>query len=142
MDEQALRESIEQVRRGELSRRRFVQGMVGLGLTAPMAIGMLDLAGVATAQPREQVFTPTKRGGGGDLRILMWDAPTLLHPHFGRGLRDVTAARLFYEPLAAPTAEGTFAPVLASETKGSGGSGDRCRPRSTTLNTRSTCFRW
>ena len=115
MDEQSLRESIEQVRRGELSRRRFVQGMVGLGLTAPMAIGLLDLAGVATAQPREQAFNPTKRGGGGDLKALMWDAPTLLHPHFGRGLRDVTASRLFYEPLAAPAPDGTFTPILASE---------------------------
>jgi peptide/nickel transport system substrate-binding protein len=118
MDEQALRELIGRVQRGQSSRRRFVQTMVGLGLTAPMAIGMLASAGVATAQPREPGLAPTKRGGGGDLRILMWDAPTLLHPHFGRGLRDVTASRLFYEPLAAPTAEGTFAPVLASEIPG------------------------
>ena len=45
----------------------------------------------------------------------MWDAPTMLHPHFGRGLRDFTASRIFYEPLAAPTTEGTFRPVLAEE---------------------------
>src|SRR5215472_4987775 len=45
----------------------------------------------------------------------MWDAPTLLHPHFGRGLRDVTASRLFYEPLAAPAPDGTFTAILASE---------------------------
>ena len=45
----------------------------------------------------------------------MWDAPTLLHPHFGRGLRDFTVSRIFYEPLAAPTVEGSFAPVLADE---------------------------
>ena len=115
MDEHALREIIRQVQRGQLSRRRFVQTMMRLGLTAPMAVGMLASAGVATAQAREPGLAPSKRGGGGDLRILMWDAPTLLHPLFGRGLRDVTAARLFYEPLAAPTAEGTFAPVLASE---------------------------
>jgi peptide/nickel transport system substrate-binding protein len=118
MDEQALRELIGQVQCGQLSRRRFVQTMLGLGLTVPMAIGMLASAGVATAQPREPGLAPSKQGGGGDLRILMWDAPTLLHPHFGRGLRDVTASRLFYEPLAAPTAEGTFAPVLASEMPG------------------------
>jgi peptide/nickel transport system substrate-binding protein len=45
----------------------------------------------------------------------MWDAPTLLHPHFGRGLRDYTASRLFYEPLATATPEGTFVPVLAED---------------------------
>src|SRR5262249_58600853 len=117
MEEQALRDLIGQVKRGQLSRRSFVQSMVGLGLTAPMAIGLLASTGVATAQPQSQPAgpTPTKRGGGGALRILMWDAPTVLHPHFGRGLRDLTASRLFYEPLAAPTAAGTFAPVLASE---------------------------
>lgn len=115
MEEQGLRELIEQVKAGSLSRRRFVQAMVGVGLTAPVAIQLLGSAGVATAQPRSANFNPTKRGGGGDLRILMWDAPTLLHPHFGRGLRDFTVSRLFYEPLAAPTAEGTFAPVLAEE---------------------------
>ena len=45
----------------------------------------------------------------------MWDAPTLLHPHFGRGLRDFTVQRIFYEPLAAPAPDGTFVPVLAAE---------------------------
>jgi len=117
MKEQVLRELIGQVKRGQLSRRSFVQTMVGFGLTAPMAIGLLASAGVATAQPQSQPSgpTPTKRGGGGDLKILMWDAPTLLHPHFGRGLRDLTASRLFYEPLAAATPDGQFAPVLAAE---------------------------
>src|SRR5436309_2733554 len=115
MDERALRELVEQVERGRLSRRRFVQTLVGLGLTAPMATALLGSAGVAAAQPRESAFTPARRGGGGDLRVLMWDAPTLLHPHFGRGLRDVTASRLFYEPLAAAAPDGTFAPVLADE---------------------------
>ena len=116
MDEQAIRELIARVQRREMSRRRFVETMVGLGLTAPMALRLLGAGDVATAQPRASEFTPTKRGGGGDLRILMWDSPTVLHPHFGRGLRDITASRLFYEDLAAPTADGAFAPVLASET--------------------------
>lgn len=114
MDERTLRESIEQVGRGHLTRRRFVRRMLGLGLTAPMAAQMLASVGAA-AQSRDPAFTPTRRGGGGDLRILMWDAPTLLHPHFGRGLRDFAVSRIFYEPLAAPAPDGTFAPVLAEE---------------------------
>jgi peptide/nickel transport system substrate-binding protein len=89
--------------------------MAALGIGAPLAVEMLASAGVAAAQPRGPYLVPTRRGGGGDLRILMWDAPTMLHPHFGRGLRDMTASRLFYEPLASPTPEGTFAPVLADE---------------------------
>ena len=115
MDEPALRSLLEQVVRGRLTRRGFVQAMAAVGIAAPMASHLLASAGMAQSQPREPYLVPTRRGGGGDLRILMWDAPTMLHPHFGRGLRDLTASRLFYEPLAAPTAEGTFAPVLADE---------------------------
>jgi peptide/nickel transport system substrate-binding protein len=106
---------IEQVRAGRMTRRAFVEAMVGLGLTAPWAAHLLGSAGVATAEPPRPTFMPSRRGGGGELKILMWDAPTLLHPHFGRGLRDFTASRIFYEPLAAATPEGTFAPVLAEE---------------------------
>ena len=49
MDERELRGLVEQVRVGTLSRRRFVQMMVGLGLTAPLASQMLASAGVAHA---------------------------------------------------------------------------------------------
>ena len=37
MQEQELRHLIEEVRQGALPRRNFIQQMVGLGLTAPMA---------------------------------------------------------------------------------------------------------
>jgi peptide/nickel transport system substrate-binding protein len=115
MDEQTLREMVAQVKAGRLTRRHFVQALGAVGLGGPVAGGLLTSGGVAAAQPRESEFTPTRRGGGGTLRILMWDAPTLLHPHFGRGLRDFTVQRIFYEPLAAPAADGTFVPVLAEE---------------------------
>jgi peptide/nickel transport system substrate-binding protein len=115
VDEPSLRALIEEVGRGRLGRRRFIEVMVGLGLTAPMAAQMLGGAGIASAEPHGGGFNPSRRGGGGDLRILMWDPPNLLHPHFGRGLRDYTASRIFYEPLATVTAEGLLAPVLADE---------------------------
>jgi peptide/nickel transport system substrate-binding protein len=115
VDDNALRRQIEDVKGGRLSRRAFARAMLALGLSAPMVAEMLASAGLATAEPRPAGFRPSKRGGGGDLRILMWDAPLLLHPHFGRGLRDFTASRLVYEPLAAPAPDGTFVPVLAEE---------------------------
>jgi peptide/nickel transport system substrate-binding protein len=114
VDESALRRLIDDVGRGRFSRRQFVQAMSGLGVTAPMAVQMLSASGVA-AEPHDHAFTPSRRGGGGNLRILMWDAPTLLHPHFGRGLRDFSASRIFYEPLAAAAPDGTFRAVLAEE---------------------------
>jgi peptide/nickel transport system substrate-binding protein len=70
MDEHFLNESISHVRTGRVSRRAFVQTMIGLGLTTPLAAHMLASAGVAQAQPKAPTFTPTKRGGGGLLKTL------------------------------------------------------------------------
>src|SRR5439155_200146 len=47
MDERELRTLIDEVKGGRLSRRRFVQTMVGLGLTAPLAAQMLASAGMS-----------------------------------------------------------------------------------------------
>jgi peptide/nickel transport system substrate-binding protein len=116
MDEYALRELIDEVKRGRLSRRAFVQTMVGLGLTVPMAAQMLATAGVAHAQSRVvSTFTPTRRGGGGQLKTLWWQAPTLLNPHFAVGTKDQDGSRIFYEPLAAFDPEGNLFPILAAE---------------------------
>ena len=115
MDEQTIRHLTNEVEIGKLSRRRFTQMLVGLGLTAPMAAQILGAAGRVHAQPKEPVFTPTKRGGGGPLRTLWWQAPTLLNPHFATGTKDVDASRIFYEPLVAYDPEGNLVPVLAAE---------------------------
>jgi peptide/nickel transport system substrate-binding protein len=114
MDEQGLRRLIEDVRAQRLGRRRFVQMMVGLGLTAPMAAQMLASSGVAQAQPKNPVFTPAKRGGGGPLKVLWWQAPTLLNPHFATGTKDQDASRIFYEPLCSYDPDGNLVPVLAA----------------------------
>ena len=115
MDERQLRELLEDVRTGGLSRRTFVITMIGLGLTAPLAAQMLAAAGVADAQPRGDPFAPTRRGGGGQLKVLWWQAPTLLNPHFANGTKDEDASRIFYEPLAGFDPDGNVVPILAAE---------------------------
>src|SRR4029450_7548803 len=119
MDEPTIRSLIRDVKAGRLTRRRFVQIMVGFGLTAPMAAQMLAASGVA-AQPKAATvaFTPTKRGGGGPLKVLWWQAPTLLtppSPHFATGGKARDASRIFCEPLAAHDPDGNLSPVLAAE---------------------------
>jgi peptide/nickel transport system substrate-binding protein len=114
MDEQALRDLIATVKDGGLTRRAFVRRMVMLGLTAPMASMMLDYCGVARAAGAFQ-YKPTKRGGGGPLKVLWWQGATLLNPHFATGTKDQDASRMFYEPLAAWDPEGNAFPVLAAE---------------------------
>jgi peptide/nickel transport system substrate-binding protein len=116
MDEHALRELISDVKAGRLSRRTFVQTMIGLGLTAPLAAQMLASAGVAHAQPKAPAGAAAiRRGGGGPLKTLWWQAPTLLNPHFATGTKDQDASRIFYEPLAGFDPDGNIVPSLASE---------------------------
>jgi peptide/nickel transport system substrate-binding protein len=114
MNEHALRDFIAKVKVGKVSRRAFVQRMVALGLTAPMASQMLSYCGVAQARTKF-VYKPTKRGGGGPLKLLWWQSPTLLNPHFAVGTKDQEGSRIFYEPLAAWDADGDLKAVLASE---------------------------
>jgi peptide/nickel transport system substrate-binding protein len=114
MDERQLRQLIAQVRAGRMSRRGFIRTMVGLGLTAPLAAQMLAHSGVAQAQPMS-AYKPTKRGGGGPLKILWWQGATLLNPHFAVGTKDQEGSRIFYEPLAGWDADGNLVPMLAAE---------------------------
>ena len=94
-----LRTMIDEVKDGRMDRRAFIQRMIGFGLTAPMATQILAIGGVAMAQSPSP-YKPTKRGGGGPLKLLWWQGPTLLNPHFATGTKDQDASRIFYEPLA------------------------------------------
>ena len=115
MENTELHALIEQVRRGALPRRQFVQQMLGLGLSAPMASMLLMQAGVAQAQTANPPYKPTQRGGGGALKTLFWQGATLLQPHFAGGTKDQEACRIFYEPLAGWDREANLVPVLAAE---------------------------
>jgi peptide/nickel transport system substrate-binding protein len=117
MDERVLRGLIDQVKAGGMSRRAFVRRMAAVGLTAPMATQLLAYSGVAMAQSTP-VYKPTKRGGGGLLKVLWWQGPTLLNPHFATGTKDQDGSRLFYEPLAGWDADGNLRPILAETIPG------------------------
>lgn len=113
MDERALHTMIADVKAGSLDRRAFIRTLVGLGLTVPMANELLSFSGVAQAQ---STFSyKGKRGGGGALKLLWWQGPTLLNPHFATGTKDQDGSRLFYEPLASWDPNGVLFPVLAAE---------------------------
>jgi peptide/nickel transport system substrate-binding protein len=117
MNERELRGLISRVKAGRLSRRGFVQRMAAVGLTAPFATQLLALSDVAMAQSRP-TYKPTKRGGGGLLKVLWWQAPTLINPHFATGTKDLDASRIFYEPLAGWDGDGNLRPVLAEAIPG------------------------
>jgi peptide/nickel transport system substrate-binding protein len=114
MNEHQLWVLIDRVRIGRLSRRGFMRRMAAVGLTAPMASQLLGTVGAAMPQPSTG-YTPTQRGGGGALKVLWWQAPTLLNPHFATGAKDIDGSRIFYEPLASWDPDGNLIAVLAAE---------------------------
>ena len=114
MQDTQLRRMIDEVKDGRMDRRAFIQRMIGLGLTAPMATQLLAIGGVAMAQSPSP-YKPTKRGGGGPLKLLWWQGPTLLNPHFATGTKDQDGSRIFYEPFASWDVEGNLNPILAAE---------------------------
>ena len=114
MQERELRQLIDEVREGTLPRRSFIQRMVGLGLTAPMASMMLMHEGIAQTAPTI-TYKGTKRGGGGVLKMIWWQGAVHLNPHFAGGTKEQDATRIFYEPLAGWDTEGNLIPTLAAE---------------------------
>src|SRR5713101_5046768 len=109
LEEHELREWVRRVATGQASRRQFLRTMLGLGLSGPMIADLLAASTPAAAQgTREapQAFTPTRRGGGGKLRLLFWEAPEMLNKHLTVGSKDIEAARVVYEPLLSVNPEG------------------------------------
>src|SRR3989454_12177105 len=115
MDERVIRGWLQRVRGGSLSRRELVGTLLGLGLTPALIAELLQSHGVAHAQPRRTPFIPSRRGGGGELKMLWWQAPTILNPHLAIGVKDGDGSRIFYEPLGSFDPDGNHVPVLAAE---------------------------
>ncbi|MGI8855983.1 MAG: peptide ABC transporter substrate-binding protein [Thermomicrobiales bacterium] len=74
-------------------------------------------AGTTTAStgPDPRGVGPTKRGGGGTLHLLWWQAPVILNDHLANGTKDEDASRVIEEPLAVTSLTSTLpdVPVLA-----------------------------
>jgi hypothetical protein len=51
----------------------------------------------------------------GVLRLLYWQAPTVVNPHLSIGTKDLSASRIVYEPLASFDKDGRLIPFLAAE---------------------------
>src|SRR5215469_128663 len=114
MNEKQLRRQIEEVRTGKRSRRDFIREMMAFGLSAPFVAQVLAHSGIAMAADAVN-YPAAKAGAGGILKVLWWQGPTLLNPHFAVGTKDQDGSRIFYEPLAGWDADGNLVPILAAE---------------------------
>jgi peptide/nickel transport system substrate-binding protein len=80
--------------------------------TAVPATPAARIPAVSTAEPTAPL-TRGRRGGGGTLMILLWQAPTILNTHLATGTKDFIAARCCVEPLLTIDGDGNLSPVLA-----------------------------
>jgi peptide/nickel transport system substrate-binding protein len=120
----------QQYKAGSISRRDFVARLAGAGISAGLIFAILQACGGGEKRPTSQqqpgavvttvpqarsTFTPTRRGGGGTVRVLWWQAPSILNPHLSSGTKDRDGSRIFLEPLVAFDAEANLVPILAAE---------------------------
>jgi peptide/nickel transport system substrate-binding protein len=124
-----LGEVYEAYRAGQIDRRTFLARATALGLGLPVALFILNSVKVdsAVAAPaaqdapaldsvRPSVGTESQqRGAGGELKILQWQAPTVLSTLVNTGTKDSLAASLISEPLTSYAQDGTLLPTLLSE---------------------------
>ena len=74
-------------------------------LMATAAIGLMS----------GQVITPAwaERGSDGEVKIIYWQAPSIMNPYLSGGTKDIEAASLSLEPLARFDQNGELVPYLA-----------------------------
>ena len=101
---------LKEYKQGRLSRRQFIALMTGAGISMTLTSAVL-----AGSPSHVSAATPTRRGGGGTLKLLWAQGPVLLNAHLAAGAKDSDGSRLFTEPLAAVNADAELVPVLAAE---------------------------
>ena len=82
-------------------------------------LGAVCMGAMAIACNPNSVSTSGSDAGVGNadttLRLLYWQAPTILNPHLSSGFKDAEASRITLEPLASFNASGDLIPFLAAE---------------------------
>ena len=122
----------EALQAGRISRRQFTLRALALGVGMPVISFVLRADGVrasgaethlgwgvaaaqgASARPTEGM-DGRKRGEGGELKLLQWQAATVLSPHVAQGTKDYLAASITLEPLMNYLPDGTLLPNLIKE---------------------------
>lgn len=127
----------EDLKSGAITRREFITRATALGVGSSVilfvlnAIGVKDVAAqgatpaagaspAAGATPAGASVLPSvgseglTRGSLGELKILQWQAPTVLNLQKTNGTKDQIAASLVTEPLLSYLPDGTLIPTLAA----------------------------
>ncbi|HWV23770.1 MAG TPA: peptide ABC transporter substrate-binding protein [Thermomicrobiales bacterium] len=115
------------LKRGELSRRQFIERATGLGMGIGVAMYCANTVSAQDASPSAEAPAAgagvipdagtenQERGAGGELKILQWQAPSQLNAMVATGDKDNLAAMLVSESLLVRLPDGNLAPQLVTE---------------------------
>lgn len=76
---------------------------------------LLGAAACMSALPAFADGHEGERGRDGELKIIYWQAPSIMNPYLSGGTKELEAASLVIEPLARYNTEGTLVPWLVDE---------------------------
>src|SRR5215207_2106740 len=123
------------LRSGRITRREFTLRALALGVGMPIISFILraetasattatstggrqigwGLAAQGTAGPPAEGMDGRTRGEGGELKLIQWQAPSMLSPHVSTGEKDYLAAQPIMEPMMRYLPDGTLIPNLITE---------------------------
>ena len=125
----------KELRTGKITRREFTLRALALGVGMPIVSFILraetasattasatvgphigwGVAAQGTGGPPTEGMDGRTRGEGGELKIIQWQAPSMLSPHVSTGTKDYLAAAPIMEPLMHYLPDGTLIPNLITE---------------------------
>src|SRR5215208_436319 len=125
----------KELRTGKITRREFTLRALALGVGMPIISFILraepasattagvprgwhigwGVAAQGTAGPPAEGMDGRTRGEGGELKLIQWQAPSMLSPHVSTGEKDFLAAQPILEPLMNFLPDGSLIPNLITE---------------------------
>lgn len=96
-----------------LLRMQVIYGLLVLAILSSACVP--QPVAPSAAVPSNKAESATQGGGEDTLRLLWWQAPTILNAHLASGGKDQDASRIVYEPLASFSSDGELIPFLAAE---------------------------
>lgn len=131
-----FRDLVDSFQQGDIDRRQFLARASALGIGSTVAVFLANASPVlasggskngyafyaqdATPEAGAPGFPSTgmegrTRGEGGELRLIQWQAPTLLNAHRSTGTKDFLASDIVNEPLMRYAEDGSLLPNLITE---------------------------
>lgn len=89
--------------------------MITKGLFSRFCLLLSLIIAITACNKPTQTSNNQQNPNSNTLKLLYWQAPTILNPHLSTGFKDTEASRITLEPLASFDNQGNLVPILAAE---------------------------